>query len=49
MGLSIGKLLLILLVVGLVFGAGKLRHLGADLGSAIRNFRAALGDGDDRN
>jgi len=49
MGISIWKLLLILCIVILVFGSGKLRHLGADLAGAIRNFRSAQGnDGKDR-
>ena len=43
MGLSVWKLLLILVIVLLIFGSGRLRHLGADLAGAIRNFRSALG------
>ena len=37
------ELLLILLVVVLFFGAGKLGGLGAGLGKAARGFREALG------
>ncbi len=36
------ELLLILLVVLLFFGAGKLRGLGAGLGKAARGFKDAL-------
>ncbi|MGH8119982.1 MAG: twin-arginine translocase TatA/TatE family subunit [Gammaproteobacteria bacterium] len=43
MGISVWKLLLIVLIVLLVFGSGRLRNVGADLAGAIRNFRAALG------
>jgi len=44
MGISVWKLLLIVLIVLLVFGSGKLRTLGADLVGAIRNFRSAVGE-----
>jgi len=36
--------LLILCIVLLVFGSGRLRHLGADVAGAVRNFRLALGN-----
>ncbi len=44
---SIGlpELLLILLIVIIVFGAGKLPQLGRGLGEGIRNFRDSLRDG----
>ena len=45
MGVSVWKLLLILVIVLLIFGSGRLRHLGADLAGALRNFRSALGYG----
>ena len=40
---SIGMpvLLVILLIVVLVFGAGKLPEIGENLGKAIRNFKGA--------
>lgn len=41
-GLSIGHVLVVLLVVALVFGTGRLRSLGSDLGAAIKGFRSAL-------
>lgn len=37
------ELLLVLLVVLLFFGAGKLPGLGAGLGKAARGFKGALG------
>lgn len=43
-GTSIGEILIILLVVVLIFGTGKLSRIGNDLGSAIRGFRAAMKD-----
>jgi sec-independent protein translocase protein TatA len=38
------KLLIILAIVILVFGTQKLRSLGSDIGSAIRDFKKALND-----
>ena len=47
MGIGIKELLLILLVVLLVFGAGRLKTLGTDLGATIRGFRKAMHEGDE--
>lgn len=41
-GISIGSLLLILLIVVLLFGTKKLRNMGGDLGSALKNFKDAV-------
>jgi sec-independent protein translocase protein TatA len=38
------ELLLILGIVVLVFGVGRLGRIGSELGSAIRNFREGLGN-----
>ena len=39
---SIWHWLVVLAIVLLVFGTKKLRNLGGDLGSAIRNFKSAV-------
>ncbi len=39
MGLSLGHILLLLLVVLIFFGAGKLPHVMGDLGKGLRNFK----------
>jgi len=44
-GISMGEILIVLLVVVLIFGTGKLSRIGNDLGAAIRGFRAAMTDG----
>ena len=44
MGISIGKLLVILVIVLLVFGSKRVRTLGADLAAAIKGFRGGLND-----
>lgn len=40
--LGVPELLLILLIVIIIFGAGKLPQLGRGLGEGIKNFRNAL-------
>ena len=44
-GISMGEILIVLVVVILIFGTGKLSRIGNDLGAAIRGFRAAMTDG----
>ncbi len=41
---GITELLIILLIVALLFGTKKLRSMGGDLGSALKNFRGAMKD-----
>lgn len=47
-GIGIWQLLIILAIVLLLFGTKKLRNLGGDLGSALRNFKKAVNDEDER-
>ncbi len=42
---SIWHWLIVLLVVAMVFGTKKLRHIGSDLGGAIRGFKEGLREG----
>ena len=44
-GISVGSLLLIALIVLLLFGTKKIRHIGSDLGGAIRDFKHGLHQG----
>ncbi len=44
--MSIWHLILLLVVVVVVFGTGKLTKIGPDLGAAIRGFKKSM-DGDD--
>ncbi len=46
-GISPWQLLIVLLIVLLIFGTKKLRNVGGDLGSAIRDFRKGMNDGED--
>jgi sec-independent protein translocase protein TatA len=43
--LSLTHWLIVLLVVVLIFGTGKLRNLGKDLGGAIKGFKEGMRDG----
>lgn len=44
-GISVWQLLIILVIVVLLFGTKKLRSLGGDLGSAIKNFKDSMQEG----
>ncbi len=43
--LSIWHWLIVLLVIILVFGTGKLRNIGKDLGGAIKGFKEGVAEG----
>lgn len=45
---GMGEWLIILMIVLLVFGAGKLPSIGDALGRSIRNFKRAAADDSDR-
>jgi len=45
--LSIWHWLIVLVVVILVFGTGKLKNLGRDLGGAIKGFKEGMKEGTD--
>lgn len=40
-GLGMSELLVILVIILIIFGAGKLPEIGGGLGKAIRNFKDA--------
>jgi sec-independent protein translocase protein TatA len=45
-GISIWQLLIVLVIIILLFGTKKLRSLGGDLGSAIKNFKQSMQEGE---
>jgi sec-independent protein translocase protein TatA len=45
--LGVPELLLILLIVIIIFGAGKLPQLGKGLGEGIRNFKDSVKSGEE--
>lgn len=42
------QLLILIAVIVLLFGTKKLRTLGSDLGAAIKGFKKAMNDDDDK-
>jgi sec-independent protein translocase protein TatA len=44
MGISFLQLLVILLIIMLLFGAGKLPQVMSDLGKGLKAFKSALND-----
>lgn len=40
-GIGMPELLIILVIILIIFGAGKLPEIGAGVGKAIRNFKSA--------
>jgi sec-independent protein translocase protein TatA len=40
-GIGMPELIIILVIILIIFGAGKLPEIGAGMGKAIRNFRGA--------
>jgi sec-independent protein translocase protein TatA len=47
-GVSPLSLLLILLIIIALFGSKKIKDIGADLGHALKGFRRAMQDEDDK-
>jgi sec-independent protein translocase protein TatA len=45
-GIGIPELIIILVIILIIFGAGKLPEIGGGLGKAIRNFRNATNEKD---
>ena len=48
MGVSIFQLLVILLIILLLFGAGKLPKVMSELGKGLKSFKSSMKD-DDKN
>lgn len=41
------ELIVIGVIIILIFGTSKLKNMGGDLGTALKNFKKAVKDGDD--
>ena len=47
-GLGMTELLVILAIVLLIFGPKRLKNIGSDLGNAIKGFRKAVSDDEEK-
>ena len=48
-GLGTTELIIILVLVMIIFGAGKLPQVGGALGKGLRNFKDGVKDGNEEN
>ena len=48
-GISIWELSIILVIVLIIFGAGKLPEIGSGIGKAIKNFKSATTDNEKKD
>ena len=49
MGISLVNIIIILVIVLILFGAGKLPNIMGDLGKGIKNFKDGLKEEDNKN
>lgn len=48
MGISVTKLLIVLAIIVVIFGTKRLKNVGGDLGAAIKSFRSAIREEEDK-
>lgn len=47
MGIGFSELMIILIIIMIIFGAGKLPEIGTAFGNTIRNFKKSMKDADE--
>lgn len=47
-GVSVWQLVIILLIAVMIFGTSRLKNMGGDLGGALKGFKKALNDDDEK-
>ncbi len=47
-GIGMPELIIILVIILIIFGAGKLPEIGAGVGKAIKNFKGASSDKEEK-
>lgn len=48
-GIGMPELIIILVIILIIFGAGKLPEIGAGVGKAIKNFKGATSDSENKD
>ena len=48
-GIGMPELIIILVIILIIFGAGKLPEIGSGIGKAMRNFKQGVSDIEDQN
>ncbi|MFO7495162.1 MAG: twin-arginine translocase TatA/TatE family subunit [Desulfobacterales bacterium] len=48
-GIGMPELIIILVIILIIFGAGKLPEIGAGMGKAIKNFKSATNEGEKKD
>jgi sec-independent protein translocase protein TatA len=48
-GISVWQLLIVLVIVLLIFGPSRLKNIGSQLGTAIRDFRKTVKENEDNS
>ena len=48
-GIGMPELIIILVIILIIFGAGKLPEIGAGMGKAIKNFKGATSEIEHKN
>ncbi len=49
MGIGFPELMIILVIIMIIFGAGKLPEIGSAFGNSIRNFKKSMKDAEKEN
>ncbi len=47
MGIGFPELMIILVIIMIIFGAGKLPEIGSAFGNSIKNFKSSMKEADD--
>jgi sec-independent protein translocase protein TatA len=48
-GFGVPELLILLVIIVILFGAGRIGKIAGEIGSGLRSFRDSLSDKDDNN
>jgi len=46
--ISMPQLIILLIIIVVVFGTGKLKNIGSDLGNSLKGFKKAMKDDDEK-